>query len=272
MRRSASEALDMKTSANHFTPSMLLVTCAVLLTAPYFATSAFAQSGGPYTINPSVTAGGGSASSNGNIRVAGSIGQNVLGASTGAPFSIHSGFWPNAIPCPFAVAPRAQFFTTAGGSGSINVVAAGFCGWSATVEQDWIVITSTDSGSGNEVITFEVRENFTSNPRQGAINVSGLHQVVVQDAGLGEDCQYETTPAFQSFSSSGGTGTISVVAEERCAWQAIVSDSWISITSLGVGIGNGTLIYTTAANTGASARNGSIIIAGKVFSVKQKGN
>jgi hypothetical protein len=264
----------MKTSAKHFARSMLLVSCAVLLTVPhiYFATSAFAQSGGNYTINPSVTSGGGSASSNGNIRIEGSIGQNTLGTSSAAQFSINSGFWPNAVPCPFAVGPRAQFFTTAGGAGSINVVAPGFCGWTATVEQDWIVITSTESGSGNEVITFEVRENFTGIPRQGAINVSGLRQVVVQDAGLGEDCQYEISPAFQSFSSSGGTGTISVVAEERCAWQAIVSDGWITITSLSVGIGNRTVVYTVAANVGSSARNGSMIIAGREFSVKQKGN
>ena len=253
---------------------MLLVPCTVLLTAPhvYFATSAFAQSGGNYTINPSVTAGGGSASSNGNIRIEGSIGQNTLGTSSAAPFSINSGFWPNAVPCPFAVAPRAQFFTTAGGSGSINVVAPGFCGWTATVKQDWIVITSTDSGSGNEVITFEVRENFTGTPRQGAINVSGLKQVVVQDAGLGENCNYSINPQFQSFSASGGTGGISVIAEDRCAWQAIVSDSWITITALGVGVGDRTVVYTAAANVGSSARNGSIIIAGKVFSVKQKGN
>jgi hypothetical protein len=140
------------------------------------------------------------------------------------------------------------------------------------VKQDWIVITSKDSSSGNEVLSFEVRENFTGAPRQAAINVSGLNQVVVQDAGLGEECQYGISPAFQSFSASGGAGTINVVADVRCAWQAIVSDSWITITALGVGIGNGTVVYTAAANVGSSARNGSIIIAGKVFSIKQKGN
>jgi len=92
----------------------------------------------------------------------------------------------------------------------------------------------------------------------------------VQDSGLGEDCQYSISPAFTSFSANGGTGAIQVVAEERCAWQAIASENWITITSSGIGIGNGTVNYTVGTNSGLSGRAGTIVVGGKVFSIKQK--
>lgn len=117
-----------------------------------------------------------------------------------------------SAPCPFTVSPHAQFFTTAGGPGSINVIAPGFCGWTATVKADWISLPSSDNGSGNDVITFETRENFTGAPRQVSITVSGLTQVVVQDAGLGDDCNYAISPQFQSFSGTGGTSAFNVIA------------------------------------------------------------
>ncbi|MEK6289628.1 MAG: BACON domain-containing protein [Acidobacteriota bacterium] len=83
---------------------------------------------------------------------------------------------------------------------------------------------------------------------------------------------YAITPQSKSFSATGGTGAINVMAEQRCAWQAVASEPWITITSVGVGIGNGTVAFSVAANAGRSGRKGAIIIAGKVFAVKQKGN
>ncbi len=51
------------------------------------------QSGGTFEIKPSVIAGGGGSSSNGTTRIDGTIGQSVLGTSTGGTFSLNGGFW-----------------------------------------------------------------------------------------------------------------------------------------------------------------------------------
>jgi hypothetical protein len=174
--------------------------------------------------------------------------------------------------CPLALSPITQFFTTAGGAGSINVIATGSCGWTVFVKADWITLTSSDTGTGNDVVTYEVRENFTGSPRQTSINVSGLAQLVVQDAGLGDDCSYSINPQFQAFAANGGSGTINVIAEERCAWQAVSSAGWITITSTNVGVGNGTVAYRVEANPSATGRADSVIVAGRTFSVKQKSN
>jgi hypothetical protein len=104
----------------------------------------------------------------------------------------------------------------------------------------------------------------------GTLTIAGLIFTVVQDSETAPDCVFNISPGFAAFSASGGTGSVNVSTEERCAWQAVSSDSWITITSLCCGIGNGTVSYSVAANPGSSARNGTITIAGKTFRIKQK--
>ncbi len=252
-------------------PAAITVVFTVIAFAVFVPSVFMQQQGGPYTINPSVVAGGGGSSANGNTTVEGSIGQGALGSSSGGSYALDSGFWPNAVSCPTALASSADFFTLSGGSGSINVIAPGFCSWSVTASDTWITITSADTGSGNDTITFEVRENFTSSARQALINISGLNHIVVQDGGLGEDCGYSIAPLFESFPAHGGSGTIQVFAAERCAWQAVSSVGWVTITSANVGIGDGSVNYSVAANPGVPGRKETIIVGGQAFAVKQKG-
>ncbi len=54
------------------------------------------QSGGTFEIKPSVIAGGGGTSTNGTMQLDGTIGQSVLGASSGGTFSVLGGFWQAA--------------------------------------------------------------------------------------------------------------------------------------------------------------------------------
>jgi hypothetical protein len=177
------------------------------------------------------------------------------------------------VACGYAISPTTQFFSTRGGQGSVNILAGGSsCAWSATSKDDWIAITSADSGSGNDIVTFEVRENFTGSARQGSINVSGQTFTVVQDGDLGEECQYSINPKFETISAGGGDGMVNVTTTGQCAWQAVSSANWITITSGGVGIGNGTVTYSVGANAGPSGRSGRITIGGQAFAIKQRGN
>jgi hypothetical protein len=119
-------------------------------------------------------------------------------------------------------------------------------------------------------VTFEIRENFAASARTATLSIGGQTVTIVQDGGLGDDCQYSIFPPFTSFSASGGTGTIQVSAEERCARQAIASQSWITITSYGIGIGNGSVSYAVGVNGGPSGRAGTIVVGGKAFAIRQK--
>jgi hypothetical protein len=58
-----------------------------------------AQSGGPYTIQRSVIAGGGGSSTGGNFTLQGTIGQGVVGAMGNASDTLAGGFWPDFHRC-----------------------------------------------------------------------------------------------------------------------------------------------------------------------------
>lgn len=201
-----------------------------------------------------------------------SLAVNTVGGVTSVfAFTHGRGAWKVPV-CAFSLAPAGQFFPVNGGAGSVTISAPGGCSWSASADVSWIVFVSSETGGGNGEVDFEVRENFTGSARQGTVTVAGQSVTVVQDAGLGEDCFYAVFPAFTTFSAAGGTGTVSVISEERCAWQATSDVNWVTITSGSVGIGNGTVAYSVAANAGTTGRKGTITVAGKAFALKQKGN
>ncbi len=174
--------------------------------------------------------------------------------------------------CATSLSPNGAFFPTTGGQGSFNISAPAGCTWTATSNATWINITSIDTGSGDETITYAVRDNFTNAAREGTISISGLTFTITQDSDAFPDCTYALSSAFESFPAREGTGSLSVNAGERCAWQATSNAGWITITSNCCGIGNGTVSYRLAANLSQAGRSGAITIAGKNFSVKQKAN
>lgn len=181
------------------------------------------------------------------------------------------GLWTASASCVDPIAPASSFFSLSGGPGSVSVTSPGGCSWTAISNDPWIIITSPGGGTGSDTVTYEVRENFTGSARQGTITIAGQTFTAVQDGGLGDDCGYAIKPTFQSFPASGGTATVDVIAEERCAWQASSNVSWITIASGNVGIGNGVVTYSVGANPSATGRKGIITMAGKSFAVKQKG-
>jgi hypothetical protein len=172
--------------------------------------------------------------------------------------------------CPAGISPANQFFTLNGGDGQIAVAAPSGCNWTAASNDSWIVITSSESGSGNGVVNYTVRENFTGNPRQGSITIGGQTLAVIQDSKTSADCQYVIDNSRKSYASNGGSGTLTISTEASCAWAATSSASWLTFTSTNIGIGNGVVAYSVAPNAGPSGRKTTITIAGKTFTIKQK--
>ncbi|MGA9773181.1 MAG: BACON domain-containing carbohydrate-binding protein [Blastocatellia bacterium] len=172
--------------------------------------------------------------------------------------------------CPAGISPANQFFTLNGGDGQIAVAAPAGCNWTAASSDSWIVITSSESGSGNGVVNYTARENFTGNPRQGSITVGGQTLAVIQDSKTSADCQYAIDNSRKSYASNGGSGMLTISTEASCAWTAASSANWLTFTSTNIGIGNGTVAYSVAPNAGPSGRKTTITIAGKTFTIKQK--
>ena len=175
------------------------------------------------------------------------------------------------VACSFSISPAIQPVTAAGGAGSTSVTTGAACSWTAVSNDAWIVINSDNSATGNATITFEVRENISDMPRSGTLTIAGQTFTVVQD-GAGVECMYSISPTSQSFkTASSGGGTVNVTATSACGWLATSNANWITITTGNSGVGNGTVSYTVANNPGPT-RAGTITVAGKIFTVKQKGN
>ena len=177
-----------------------------------------------------------------------------------------------AIPalCLNPLSPSGASFTSTGGEGSITVTGSAGCSWMAASNAPWISITSAPFNSGNGIVTYVVRDNFSSASRQGEIDIGGLIFTVTQEGQGADTCAYSLSPRSAAFSSSGGTGSISVTTGPGCAWEAVSNVSWITITSNCCGIGSGHVNYVVAPNATGAGRNGAITVAGKVFNVKQK--
>jgi hypothetical protein len=119
-------------------------------------------------------------------------------------------------------------------------------------------------------VTYLVRDNSSSSARQGAIDIGGLIFTVTQEGQGAAACAYSISPRAAVANASGGPGSISVTTGAGCAWEAVSSESWITITSNCCGIGSGHVSYVVAPNASGSGRAGTITVAGKVFNVKQK--
>jgi hypothetical protein len=184
-------------------------------------------------------------------------------------FTHGRGVWRVPL-CAFSVSRLEVFVPASGGAASIEVGAPNGCSWLANTEESWITIVSDESGSGNGTVALELRENDTGSARLGTMSIAGNAVTVVQDGGLVE-CGFGIEPSFQSFAASGGTGSLNVGSDSRCAWQAVSNASWITVTSGAVGIGNGAVGFSVAPNVSSFGRKGTITIAGKTFSIKQKG-
>ncbi len=89
---------------------------------------------------------------------------------------------------------------------------------------------------------------------------------------VGSSCSYALTPASKVFSDSGGEGSFQLSTSSNCDWTATTSHAWIEITSSASGTGGDVITYLVRDNLGSTARQGSITVAGQVFTIVQKGN
>jgi hypothetical protein len=80
-------------------------------------------------------------------------------------------------------------------------------------------------------------------------------------------CSYAISPASQSFTASGGTGTVNVTTQTGCTWTSSSGTDWLTITSMT----SETVNYSVSQNTTTSSRSAVITIAGRVFTVTQQG-
>jgi all-beta uncharacterized protein/BACON domain-containing protein len=173
----------------------------------------------------------------------------------------------NAATCTFQLGSTSATAAAAGGPQSVSVTTLNGCGWTAVSGATWITVTSGASGNGSGTVNFDVATNSGA-ARNGTLTIAGQTFTVSQNGVGGQPCTFSLSPTSQSIGAAGGPGTSSVTAGNGCAWTATSNVPWITITAGAAGTGNGTVNFTTAANS-APARQGTLTIAGQTFTVNQ---
>ena len=170
--------------------------------------------------------------------------------------------------CTYSISPASRALSSAGGTGTISVTAPSGCSWNASSGSSWITVTSGTSGSGNGICGYSVAANSGTSSRTGSLTIAGQIFAINRS---GSSCSFSISPVNQSFTSTGGTGSVSVTASSGCSWNASSESTWITITSGASGSGNGICGYSVAVNPATSSRTGSLTIAGQTFSISQSG-
>jgi hypothetical protein len=97
--------------------------------------------------------------------------------------------------------------------------------------------------------------------------ILGILAITAFAASLHADCSYAFGAAGQAFSADGGMGSVDITTTPACTWSASGLPTWI--TEATSGIGNGTLTYQVAVNSGTD-RSATITIGDASFTIEQE--
>lgn len=187
------------------------------------------------------------------------------GNSAYAPMSVSQNVWPVRSTTTYNLTVT----KTGNGTGTVTSSPAGInCGsdCSGTYNQNALVTLTATPDAGS---TFDGWSGACTGTGQCTVTMDTAKDVAATFNVIA--CSYSISPTSQTFSSSGGTGSVNVTTQSSCSWTAVSSATWITITSGSNGTGNGTVNYKVSVNKTKNPRTGTMTIAGQTFTVNQNG-
>ena len=170
-------------------------------------------------------------------------------------------------PCAYALNTNAAAWTSAGGSGSVNLNTGSGCAWTVVNTNSWITIAATN-GSSAATISYTVSANPGLNTLTGTVVIAGQTFTVTQQ---GIVCSYALSPTGATNSSAASTNSFSVITTNPCPWSVNNTNPWIALLAGTNGTGNGTVTYALTENLSIIPRTGTVSVASEIFTVTQSG-
>ena len=172
---------------------------------------------------------------------------------------------PSPAKCQLTATNSTPSFKSPGGSGTINVVAARECAWSAAAQVSWLALAPPTDGQGEGTLESSVQANPSGVPRRGSVNVGGQLVDVGQE---GAPCRFDVDRTRLQVASEATTFQVNVQGPAGCSWTAASEADWLVISQGAQGTGPGQATVSVSSNPGAT-RTGSVVVAGVRVDVTQ---
>jgi hypothetical protein len=172
-------------------------------------------------------------------------------------------------PCTYSLSPSSATAPNTASTGTFNVIVSPSqdCAWTAgNISQPWLTFASSSptTGRGNATLTYTVAAN-PGPQRTGSLLVSGQTFTLTQAAG---PCMYTISPTSVNLPATASSATLTVTTADGCAWTAMTTWPFITITAGATGSGSGVVAFSVTAN-GNVPRMGTILVAGQDITVTQ---
>jgi hypothetical protein len=214
-----------------------------------------------------------SGTGNGSVSVstngANSTSSALLGSVTIAGQSVNIS--QTGVTCGYSLRSSSGTVPASGGAGSVGVVAANGCTWTAVSNNpSWLTITSSGS-SGTGEVQFVAQPNSSSSPQTGTLTIAGLTYTVTE---AGASCSFtlgEPSVNVAAAGTGGNQNLLFTAATTGCTVAPRSYANWIHVVSSGLNGISGNLIYSVDPNPAGATRSGSIQVGDQLFLVSQTG-
>ena len=131
--------------------------------------------------------------------------------------------------CTLSLMPASVDLPKDAASGTFAVNVQGSCAWTAVSDTDWLLVTSSPSGSGSGTVSYAVSRNNAITSRTGAIAVGQETFIVGQQGDVG-NCQFAVTPVAFDPCMPATTLRVTVTTDAVCQWTATSAAGWIGVS------------------------------------------
>ena len=144
----------------------------------------------------------------------------------------------------------------------VSLITGDNVSWTAASDADWIVITTSKTGTGNSTLHVSLPENRSVLSRSGKITVNSTELTVIQRGTT--DFALSLDPETSEFPYGGAISNVAVTASQDMPWTAKSSMPWVRITSGASGAGSGEVKYVVSANPTLTNRTAEIEVSAQI--------
>ena len=149
--------------------------------------------------------------------------------------------------CSHALSPGSADFSKDESRGTFTVSAPSECGWTATSNASWLIVTAGSQGTGNGEVSYAVARNTDVVDRSAGITVEDKTFTVRQSGDVGV-CQYSVAPVDFSPCMPAGSVTATVTTQAGCSWTVAANEPWLTIPSGSSGTGSAAITIAFSEN------------------------